>query len=502
MSSQSEEVYIIFNYSGPCNRLTQRVYYRHKTYKELFCIDRSKYDNNLINSIIRKFNKIKEENIEEDEEEEEDNFENIKQKNCLILIYNCHWTDLLDIDLYSLINCNSSFIVIYYDSETYSEKRKMKDLGKIDQEIEISKKEMDNLIKKSIRLEKEIEDKIREKKNKITPSESTETPKTEDIQEIKKSNIIFETPNGKRETFSFDYGTTVEEALNSFMKEMNKFSEVKNEEIVFLHDGKELNLLDQTKVEALLKSSNNSIINVTETGILDYNKKEYFEKPVYQSVTKDITKENQDIKKLNIIFETTALERTSFAFNYGTSVGQVLYWYITQMNKIREALENQIIFLFNAKRLFFGDQTKIEVFFKYFLYNPVIVVIETKILDERKNNYLGTKKEKKEVTDISIKDKPKDFQDIKKLNIIFKTNTGKENTFVFNYGSTVDKVLSFYITKMNKITEALENQIIFLFNGNILFFGDQTKIEVFFKYYLDNPVITVFETTISDERKI
>ena len=200
---------------------------------------------------------------------------------------------------------------------------------------------MDNLIKKSIRLEKEIEDKIREKKNKITPSESTETPKTEVIQEIKKSNIIFETPNGKRETFSFDYGTTVEEALNSFMKEMNKFSEVKNEEIVFLHDGKELNLLDQTKVEALLKSSNNSIINVTETGILDYNKKEYFEKPVYQSVTKDITKENQDIKKLNIIFETTALERTSFTFNYGTSVGQVLYWYITQMNKITEALANK-----------------------------------------------------------------------------------------------------------------------------------------------------------------
>ena len=122
------------------------------------------------------------------------------------------------------------------------------------------------------------------------------------------------------------------------------------------------NLLDQTKVEALLKSSNNSIINVTETGILDYNKKdkkEYFEKPVYQSVTKDITKENKDMKKLNIIFETTALERTSFTFNYGTSVGQVLYWYITQMNKITEALENQIIFLFNAKRLLFGDQTKI-----------------------------------------------------------------------------------------------------------------------------------------------
>ena len=91
------------------------------------------------------------------------------------------------------------------------------------------------------------------------------------------------------------------------------------------------------------------------------------------------------------------------------------------------------------------------------------------------------KKEKKEVTDISIKDKPKDFQDIKELNIIFKTNTGKENTFEFNYGSTVDKVLSFYITKMNKITEALENQIIFLFNAKRLFFGDQTKIEVFFK---------------------
>ena len=265
-----------------------KFYYRHKTYKEFFCIDRSKYDNHLIKSIIRKLNKIKEE--DSDEEYEEEYFENIKQKNVLILIYNCHWTDLLDVNLYSLINCNSSFIVVYYDIKNYSEKRKNKDLGKIDvyenlvqkyelEEIGQLKEDINNLKDQIKILDKKIGEEIKENKNIIEPSEMCEKPGTKEIQEIKKLNIIFETTNGKRTNFLFNCGITVDQALNTFLTEMNKFTEVKDNEIIFLHDGKELNFGDQTKIETIFGSSNNLVINVNESNTLDYNEKEYFEKP-------------------------------------------------------------------------------------------------------------------------------------------------------------------------------------------------------------------------------
>ena len=226
-----------------------KFYYRHKTYKEMFCIDRSKYDNHLIKSIIRKFNKIKEENNEESEEdEEEDNFENIKQKNCLILIYNCYWADLLDVELYSLINCNCSFIVIYYDIKNYSNKRKIKDLGKID-------------------IYELLVQKIREEKNTIEFSERSEKPGNKEIQYIKKLNIIFETTTGKRTSFLFTPGTTVDQVLTLYLTEMNQFTKVSANEIVFTHNGKKLNFGDQTKIEKLLGSSNNLVINVNELNI-------------------------------------------------------------------------------------------------------------------------------------------------------------------------------------------------------------------------------------------
>ena len=87
-----------------------KFYHRHRTYKEFFYIDIYNGGKNLLKSIVRKLNKIK---------NEEDDIENKEEKTCFTLIYNCFWPDLLNVNLYSLKNNNSSYIIIY-DKEKYS----------------------------------------------------------------------------------------------------------------------------------------------------------------------------------------------------------------------------------------------------------------------------------------------------------------------------------------------------------------------------------------------
>ena len=86
-----------------------KFYYRHKLYNELFCIDIKEGNKILLKSIIRKYDEFKYIDREEDNENET----NFQKKNCFILIYNCYWHDLLDVNLYSLLNNNSSYIIIY-----------------------------------------------------------------------------------------------------------------------------------------------------------------------------------------------------------------------------------------------------------------------------------------------------------------------------------------------------------------------------------------------------
>jgi hypothetical protein len=54
-----------------------------------------------------------------------ENIENFQQKLCFILINNCKISDLLDVNIYSILNINSSFIIIY-DDEIYSENNSKK----------------------------------------------------------------------------------------------------------------------------------------------------------------------------------------------------------------------------------------------------------------------------------------------------------------------------------------------------------------------------------------
>jgi len=73
---------------------------------------------------------------------EKENEENKQKKNCLLFIYNCYYLDLLDINLYSLLNKNCSYIIIY-DNENYKYYKKN---AKISEIVNICQKEIEKPI--------------------------------------------------------------------------------------------------------------------------------------------------------------------------------------------------------------------------------------------------------------------------------------------------------------------------------------------------------------------
>ena len=89
-----------------------KFFYRHETFYEIYCINIYKDGISFLKSLVRKLNRLKiEEHEEDDSEDEEENIES--KKACLILIYNCTSRDLIDVNIFSILNCNSSFIIIY-----------------------------------------------------------------------------------------------------------------------------------------------------------------------------------------------------------------------------------------------------------------------------------------------------------------------------------------------------------------------------------------------------
>ena len=79
-----------------------------------------------------------------------------------------------------------------------------------------------------------------------------------------------------------------------------------------------------------------------------------------------------------------------------------------------------------------------------------------------------------------------------KINVIFKTTQGTTHTLVYNYGTTIDQALSKYLNRVGRpeLIGDTTNKICFLYNAAQLKFGDQTKVENFFKN-VNNPKVVV-----------
>ena len=91
---------------------------------------------------------------------------------------------------------------------------------------------------------------------------------------------------------------------------------------------------------------------------------------------------NNQKEKINITFKTTQGNEKNIAVDYGTSIDDMFKKYLKEVNH-PELINNKtkIVFLYNAKKLKFGDKTKIEDYFK-FVDNPVIIVNDV-------NNYIN-----------------------------------------------------------------------------------------------------------------
>ena len=70
-----------------------------------------------------------------------------------------------------------------------------------------------------------------------------------------------------------------------------------------------------------------------------------------------------------------------------------------------------------------------------------------------------------------------------KMNIIFRTTQGTTTNMIYPYGTTIDQALQKYLDRVGRVDLYNDKSklICFLFNGSQLKFGDQTKVEAYFR---------------------
>ena len=79
-----------------------------------------------------------------------------------------------------------------------------------------------------------------------------------------------------------------------------------------------------------------------------------------------------------------------------------------------------------------------------------------------------------------------------KINAIFTTTKGTKTIMLYDHGTTIDEAIKKYLERMSRLElyTTKSNKICFLFNGAQLKYGDQTKVEDYFKHN-STPKITV-----------
>ena len=288
-----------------------KFFYRHKTFYEIYCINIYKDGKDLLKSLVRKLEKLKK--VENDENDSEDDEENIEYKKaCFILIYNCTSQDLIDINIYSILDCNSSFIIIYDkekklnnnnkykgmifkkiiseenllldDSEDYywrggiiQSKIEQNKLDNIDQEIKVDNIEYKKDINKSYDENKEMKDSGDKMDNNLSHNEGNN--KTDDEENLMDNldNII-----KSNKEFTDEYSKRVSENLDlslSEIKSIEKWNIIFNKNGTSITVTVEENILFSDLLELYAKELNkpeNYINDISvffnEIEINNYNK--------------------------------------------------------------------------------------------------------------------------------------------------------------------------------------------------------------------------------------
>ena len=166
-----------------------------------------------------------------------------------------------------------------------------------------------------------------------------------------------------------------------------------------------------------------------------------------------------EVKKVNsieTIFATTQGHKTNIKIDWGTTIDELLRIYLKNENREYLINNKEIVYLYNAISLKFGNNTKIETFFKDI--KPKILVNDVYHLIGEGNS-----------------------------NIVFKhSKDSKIISLIFGLNSTIEDLLDYYFIKSGKPKSLLNKNIQFLYNAKLIQSLDmKIKIKDFFKniYY-------------------
>lgn len=123
---------------------------------------------------------------------------------------------------------------------------------------------------------------------------------------------------------------------------------------------------------------------------------------------------------IKIIFNTTQGKKTEVSVKKGTTIDQLLKKYLELENRAYLIDYKRIVFLFNAIKLKFGDNTKVEKFFKNTISPKVVINDLDYVIGE------GDK------------------------NIIFSTSNGGRVNFKFGINSSLEQLLNYYFVFIEK----------------------------------------------------
>ena len=172
---------------------------------------------------------------------------------------------------------------------------------------------------------------------------------------------------------------------------------------------------------------------------------------------------NKDpIQKINVIFRDQRGHENNISVDFGTTINELFEKYVKIISRPDLIGENSmIVFTYNAKRIGFGDQTKVES-----LFLSSIIRIQVIMLDDA-SCYI-------------------------RKNISFKTTCGINNKLnIIGFGA-IGWLLKYYLVVVKKpeLIRYINNKIVFLYKGNKIESNNRTLIYDFFKND-NNPTIVV-----------
>ena len=114
--------------------------------------------------------------------------------------------------------------------------------------------------------------------------------------------------------------------------------------------------------------------------------------------------------RINILFKPAGAYSFNITASYGTTIDQLLKYYLKRINSPELIRTDKISFLCDARYIMFGDETPIEIYFKNNLNPKIVVICFSNIFNwTKEENDIIKKEEDKIFSEINVV-KPKSEQ--------------------------------------------------------------------------------------------